>query len=120
MHHDLHELELVIEGEHTSTGDTTENVGTSTLEQGLDTLLGDDLGESIERALVLDGLTRGHHHTTTDGVKRIRGDTGTGGDAPTEKEGGEEVVGKGTDQDDGLDGIVHSEVQTTVDDDTGD
>ena len=111
-------LELVVDGEHTSTGNTTEDVGTSTLEQGLDALLGDDLAGGIQGAVVLDGLTRGHHHTTTDGVKRVRGDTRTGGDAPTEREGGQEVVGQGTDQDDRLDRVVHTEVQTTVDDDT--
>lgn len=114
------ELELIVDGQHTSTGDTTENVGTSTLEQGLDTLLGDDLAESIEGRGVLDGLTRGHHHTPTDGVERVRGNTGTGGDSPTEEERGKEVVGEGTGEEDRLQGVVHAEVQTTVDDNTGD
>ena len=114
------DLELIVDGEHTSTGNTTEDVGTSTLEQRLDTLLGNNLVEGIEGALVLDGLTRGHHHATTDGIKGVRGDTGTSGDAPTEEERGEEVVGEGTDEDDRLDGVVHAEVETTVDDDTGD
>jgi hypothetical protein len=50
------ELHLVVDGEHTGTSDTTENVGTSTLEERGDTLLGDDLGGSIEGRLVLDGL----------------------------------------------------------------
>lgn len=114
------DLELVVDGQHTSTGDTTEDVGTGTLEEGLDTLLGNDLLEGIERALVLDGLTRGHHHAAADGVKRVRGDTGTSGDAPTEEERGEEVVGERTDEDDRLDRVVHAEVETTVDDDTSD
>jgi len=65
---------------------------------------------------VLDGLARGHHHATTDGVKGVRGDTGTSGDAPAEQERGEEVVGERTDEDDRLDGVVHAEVETTVDD----
>ena len=50
------ELDLVVDGEHTSTGDTTEDVGTGTLEERLDTLLGDDLLASVEGRLVLDGL----------------------------------------------------------------
>jgi hypothetical protein len=50
------ELHLVVERQDTSTGDTTENVGTSTLEERLDTLLGDDLGSGIHGRLVLDGL----------------------------------------------------------------
>jgi hypothetical protein len=116
-HQDLH---LIVDGQHTGTGDTTEDVGTGTLEERLEALLGDDLATSIERRLVLDGLTRSHHHTTTDGVQGVGSDTGTGGDGPSESEGGQEVALKRTDQDDGLQGIVHSEVQTTVDNDTGD
>lgn len=114
------ELELIVDGQDTSTGDTTENVGTSTLEQGLDTLLGDDLLEGIEGRVVLDGLTRGHHHAPTDSVERVRSDTGTSGDGPTKSERGKEVTLEGTNQDDRLDRVVHAEVQTTVDNDTGD
>lgn len=114
------DLELVVDREHTSTGDTTEDVGTGTLEERLNTLLGDDLLGGIERVLVLDGLTRRHHHPAADGVEGVRGDTGTGGDAPTEDERGEEVVLERAGEDDRLDRVVHTEVQTTVDDDTGD
>lgn len=38
-----HLLELVVERQHTSTGNTTKNVGAGTLEEGLDTFLGDNL-----------------------------------------------------------------------------
>lgn len=65
-------------------------------------------------------LTRGHHHATTDGIQGVRGNTGTGGDGPAEEERGEEVALKRTNQDDGLDRVVHTEVQTTVDNDTQD
>lgn len=65
-------------------------------------------------------LTGSHHHATTDGVKGVRGDTGTSGDGPTEKEGGKEVTLKSAGKEDGLDGVVHAEVETTVDNDTGD
>jgi len=51
------QLDLIVDGQDTSTGNTTEDVGTSSLEEGLDTLLGDDLASSIEGRLVLDGLT---------------------------------------------------------------
>ena len=50
------ELGLVVDGQDTSTGNTTEDVGTSTLEERLDTLLGDDLATSVDGRLVLDGL----------------------------------------------------------------
>ena len=36
-------LDLVVDGEHTSTGDTTKNVGTSALEERGDALLSNDL-----------------------------------------------------------------------------
>ena len=49
-------LGLVVDGQDTSTGNTTEDVGTSTLEERLDTLLGDDLATSVDGRLVLDGL----------------------------------------------------------------
>ena len=114
------DLELIVDREHTSTGNTTEDVGTGTLEERLDTLLGNNLLEGIEGALVLDGLARGHHHAAADGVKGVRGNTGTSGDAPAESERGEEVVGEVADKNDGLDGVVETEVETTVDDDTGD
>jgi hypothetical protein len=114
-HQDLH---LIVDGQHTGTGDTTENVGTSTLEEGLDTFLGDNLATSIERRLVLDGFTGSHHHTTTDSVQGVRSDTGTSGNWPSESEGGKEVTLKRADEEDRLDRIVHTEVETTVDDDT--
>jgi hypothetical protein len=112
------ELGTVVDGQDTGTGNTTENVGTSSLEERLDTLSGNDLAGGIHGTLVLDGLTGGHHHTTTDGVERVRGDTGTGGDGPTKSERGQEVALKSTGKDDRLERVVHTEVETTVDDDT--
>jgi hypothetical protein len=85
-------LELVVERQDTSTGDTTEDVGTGTLEEGSDTLVLDDLGTSVHHVLVcysewslarrhptekpkvsltVNLLAGSHHHTTTDGVERV-------------------------------------------------
>lgn len=114
------DLQLVVDGQDTSTSNTTENVGTSTLEERADTLLSDDLAASIQGGLVLDGLTRSHHHTTTDSIQWVRSNTSTSGDTPAEKEGGKEVTLKRTDKDDRLERVVHTEVETTVDDDTED
>lgn len=50
------QLGLVVDGQDTSAGDTTQDVGTSTLEQRLDTLLGNDLAGGVHGRLVLDGL----------------------------------------------------------------
>jgi hypothetical protein len=110
---------LIVDRQHTSTGDTTENVGTSTLEERPNTLFGDDLTASIQGRLVLDGLTRSHHHTTTDSIQWVRSNTSTSSDGPS-KEGGKEVTLKRTDEEDRLDRVVHTEVKTTVDDDTSD
>jgi hypothetical protein len=63
-------------------------------------------------------LARRHHHATTDRVQGVRADTGTSGDNPSESERGQEVALERALQDDGLQGVVHAEVQTTVDDDT--
>ena len=65
-------------------------------------------------------FTRSHHHTTTDRIERVGGDTSTSGDSPAEQERGQEVTLERADEDDGLDGVVHAEVETAVDDDTSD
>lgn len=65
-------------------------------------------------------LTRGHHHATTDSVEWVRGNTGSSGDGPSESERGQEVTLEGTGEKDRLEGVVETEVETTVDDDTSD
>ena len=80
------DLEVIITREDTSTGNSTEDVSTSTLEERLSTFLGNDLTESVEGRVILDSGTRGHHHTTTNGINRVRGKTGTGSDSPTKSE----------------------------------
>jgi hypothetical protein len=61
-------------------------------------------------------LTGSHHHATTDSVERVGSDTSTSGDSPAESERGQEVTLEGTSEKDGLERVVHAEVQTTVDD----
>jgi len=51
------ELDLVIDGQHTGTSNTTEDVSTSSLEKGPDTLGSNDGPEGVEGGVVLDGLT---------------------------------------------------------------
>lgn len=65
-------------------------------------------------------FTRSHHHTPTDSVERVRADTSTSGDSPAEQEGGQEVTLENTNEENRLEGVVHSEVQTTVDNDASD
>jgi len=114
-------LEFVVHGQDTGTGNTSEDVGTSSLEQGLDSLLGDDLGTSVEHALVVGtGTSRGHHHSSPDGVQGVRSETGTGGNSPTEQERGQEGSLQRSLEDGGLQRVVKTEVQSTVDNDTND
>lgn len=61
-----------------------------------------------------------HHHTTTNGIKRVRGDTSTSGNTPTEGERGQEVALEITGKESRLKRVVHTEVQTTVNDDSED
>jgi hypothetical protein len=51
-------LNLVVDGQHTSTSNTTKDVSTSTLEERTNTFSSNNLGESIDGRLVLDGLER--------------------------------------------------------------
>lgn len=65
-------------------------------------------------------FARSHHHTPTDSIERVRADTSASGDRPAEQEGGQEVTLKRTNKENRLEGVVHSEVQPTIDDNTGD
>jgi hypothetical protein len=52
------QLNLIVDGEHTGTGNTTENVGTSTLEEGSNTFSGEDLAGGIHGTIVFDSLPK--------------------------------------------------------------
>src|SRR5689334_13943507 len=64
-------LKLIVSSENTSTSNGTQDIGSGTLEKGLVALLLDNLAVAIERRLVLDSLSRGHHHTAADSVNGI-------------------------------------------------
>ncbi len=50
------ELRPVVDGEYTGTSDTTEDVGTCTLEERPDTFCSNDLAGRVHGTLVLDSL----------------------------------------------------------------
>lgn len=85
-------LQLVITREHTSASNSTKNVGTSTLEQRLGTLVLQDLLEGIQRTLVLDSLSGCHHHSSSNGVNGIGCKPSTIGDDPTQGKTSKEVI----------------------------
>ena len=133
------ELHLIVDGQNTGTSNAAKDVSTSALEKRSYTLLGDDLPGSVNGRAVLDGLercqqpsrldaviaavesylSRSHHHATTNGIQRIRGNSSTCGDTPAKQERGEEVAFKGADEDNRLDRVVHAKVEPTVDNNTG-
>src|SRR5271170_4862164 len=62
----------------------------------------------------------GIYHTTSDSIERVRSETGTSCDDPSESEGGKEVTLERTSEEDGFERIVQTEVETSIDNDTGD
>lgn len=113
-------MELVVSGQYTGTSDTSQDVGTSTLEERLDTFGGNDLSSSVGDTVVMGLGTRSHHHSSSNSVQGVRSETSTSGDGPTEQEGSEERVGHVTGEEDRLERVVHTEVETSVDDDSDD
>jgi len=108
-------LKLVVPSKDTSTSNSSEDIGTSSLEERGNTLLRVDYGHGLERASIFDSLTRGHHHPSSNSVQGIRGKTSSNRDTPSEKERNTKVVlilfGKKR-----LQGIIETKVKASVDD----
>ena len=113
---DVDFLELVETSEDTSTSNTTEDVGTSSLHHGHESFVLEDVDCAVHGALVFDSLARGHHHTTTNGVNGVGHEASSDSDSPTKQEREEHRCVFS--QQDGLDGVVETEVHATVDEDT--
>merc|ERR1712127_941676 len=113
---DVDGLELVESGEDTGTGNTTKDVGSGSLHEGHEALSLAHLHEAVQGALVLDGGTRGHHHAPPHGIDGVGHESGGDGDGPSEDEGGSDS-GIGSEKH-GLQGVVQTEVHTSVDEDT--
>merc|ERR1712109_11582 len=113
---DVHSLELVKTSEHTGTSDTTENVGTSTLHHAHEALVLHDLHSAVDGTLVLGTTTRGHHHPPPDCVNGVGHQAGSNSDSPSKEEGSSNGRVLSSDEQ-GLQGIEHTEVHATVDED---
>jgi len=113
---DVGGAEDVETGQHTGTGDTTEDVGAGTLHERHETFAGDDLLGAIDRTVVLDGGTTGHHHASSDGIDWVGHDTGDDGYTPTEEETEESTAAIADEH--WLERVVKTKVHTTVDEDT--
>jgi len=114
---DVHLGELVKTSQDTSASHAAENVGSGALHQGHESFVLEDLHAAIQRVLVLDGSSRGHHHPPPDGINRIGHESRANGNSPSEEEG-KENASVLVSEEDGLEGVVHAEVHATVDEDT--
>jgi len=114
-------LDLVVEDEDQSTTGTSDDVGEATLEEGSGTLLSGNGLEAVHGTLVLGVLLTGsHHESTSDGIKRIGGNTGNDGDNLSETPDGEEVGLLHVFEEENLTGIEKTEVRSSVGNDTND
>lgn len=114
-------LDLVVEDEHESATSASDDVGESALEEGTGTFVLKDLVEAINGASVHDICsTRLHHKSSSDCVKRVRGNTSRDSDELSERPHSEEVglLVVGPEQD--FAGVKHAEIRGSVCDDTDD
>ena len=66
---DVHGLELVESCQDTGASHSSQDVGSGSLHHGHEALVLQDLDSAVDGSLVLDtGTSRGHHHTSPDGV----------------------------------------------------
>jgi len=113
---DVDFLEFVESRQYTSTGHTTENVGTCSLHKAHESLCLNDCNSTVNGALVLNGLPGGHHHTSSDCVNGVGHKTSTDCYNVSQCKGGHET--SSFSQHDGLECVVEAEVATSVHDDS--
>jgi hypothetical protein len=118
-------LKLVVQDEHKSRSDSSEGVGSSSLEESSTSFITDDLLQAVESSVInpfLLGLLRLHLETTTDGVEGIRSiSSSNGGNLGDEESRSEslesEVVFVGVLL---FERVEETKVDSTVGDDTSD
>ena len=109
---DVDVLELVEASEDTSSGNSSQDVGSGSLHQRHEALVLDHLAEAVDGSLVLDSAARGHHHPPPDGVDGVGHQPGSDGDSPAQEEGeSHSCVGA---EDERLEGVVQTEIHATV------
>merc|ERR1712183_423338 len=113
---DVHFLELVETSEHTSTSNTSEDIGTSSLHHGHEAFILQDLGSAVNGALVFDSTTGGHHHTPPNSINWVGHKSSSDSHTPAKEErktNTSTITNKNW-----LQGVEHAEVHATVDEDT--
>ena len=59
---------------------TSEDVSASTLHEGHEAFVLDDLHTAVEGGFVVDTSSRSHHHSTSDGIDGVGGEARDDGD----------------------------------------
>merc|ERR1719309_1525245 len=113
---DVQFLELVKSSQHTSTSNTTENIGTGSFHHGHEPFVLHNLDSTVNRAFVLNSTTRCHHHASSDGVNGIGHKCSSNGNTPAKKEGQANI--STVTKEDGLESVKHAKVHATIDEDT--
>merc|ERR1712183_970209 len=113
---DVHFLELVETSEHTSTSNTSEDIGTSSLHHGHEAFILQDLGSAVNGALVFDSTARGHHHTPPNSINWVGHKSSSDSHTPAKEE--RKTNTSTISNQNGLQGVEHAEVHATVDEDT--
>ena len=86
-------LNLIVEGKHQGTSSSSDDIREATLEEGCGTLLFVDFGEAIHGTIVhLLTLSRGHHESSSHGIKWVRDDTSGNGNDLTKHESSKETT----------------------------
>lgn len=114
-------LDLGVEDEDESTTSASKDVGEGSLEEGFGTFVGEDLLEAMSGIVVhLFASARVHHESSSDGIERVRDDSGGDGNALSESPQGKNVGGLGVGEHHGFTSIEHTEVGSAVGNDTDD
>ena len=84
---DVDLLKLITAGQDPGPRHPPHHVDPGTLEEGLGSFPGHQLPRTGKTRLVLDFLTRRHHHPPLDGIEGVGRDAGHDGDDPAKEEG---------------------------------
>jgi len=112
-------LDLRVEYQDESTTGSSDDVGEGTLEESFGTFVCKNSLEAVHGTSVHLLLSaRVHHESSSDGIERVRDDTGADGNDLGEGPHGENASLLGIREKHGLTGIEHTEVRSSVEDDT--
>merc|ERR1719427_1262854 len=109
-------LELIESSQHTSSGNSSKNVRSGPLHQGHKSLILAHLHKAVHGSLVLNSTSGGHHHAPPHGVDGVGHESSSDGDSPSKEE--RDANSGISSQKEWLEGVVETEVHTTVDEDT--